>query len=87
VTASPNRDVIVERLSRLRSLLGEMRDIGVPTPGQLQSDHVTRYALPARTRRDIDDELLAAALRQVLDDYDQYVRQVAQWLERGDPRS
>jgi uncharacterized protein YutE (UPF0331/DUF86 family) len=144
MTRPANRDVVIERLSRLRSLLDEMRAIGVPAPAQLRTDHVTRYALErlvtlivdaatalnshvasrtldrvattyaetfdlaaeagvidealasrirgsAKLRNllvhdyaEIDYELLAASLQQVLHDYDQYVRQVARWLERDD---
>lgn len=144
MTRPANRDVVIERLSRLRSLLDDMRAIGVPAPAQLRTDHVTRYALErlvtlivdaatalnshvasraldrvattyaetfdlaaeagvidealasrirgsAKLRNllvhdyaKVDYELLAASLQQVLDDYDRYVRQVAQWLERDD---
>lgn len=140
MTRPVSRDVVVERLARLRSLLDEMRGIGVPTPAQLQSDHVTRYALErlvtlivdaatalnshvtarqldrvattyaetfdlaadagviddelasrirdsAKLRNllvhdyaNIDYDILAAALRRVLDDYHLYVQQVARWL-------
>lgn len=45
MTRPVSRDVVVERLTRLRSLLGEMRNIGVPDAAMLRSDHVTRYAL------------------------------------------
>lgn len=141
MTRPVSRDVIVERLSRLRSLLEEMRGIGVPTPAQLRSDHVVRYALErlvtlvvdaatalnshvasrqldrvattyaetfdlaadagvidvelasrirdsAKLRNllvhdyaDIDYDILAVALRRVIDDYDRYVQQVARWLQ------
>ena len=141
MTRPANRDVVIERLSRLRSLLDEMRAIGVPAPAQLRTDHVTRYALErlvtlivdaatalnshvasrtldrvattyaetfdqmaearvlhesfasrirvsAKLRNllvhdyaDIDYDLLANALSQLLSDYDEYTTTVARWLE------
>lgn len=45
MTSTVNPDVVVERLSRIRELLGEMRTIGVPDGETLQSDRIRRYAL------------------------------------------
>ena len=140
VTSTVNPDVVVERLSRIRELLGEMRTIGVPDGETLQSDHIRRYALErlatlvvdsatalnshissrvlgrvattyaetfdlvaeagaldtsfasrirasAKLRNllvhdyaDIDFDMLANALTQLLTDYDQYTHEVARWL-------
>lgn len=140
MTSTVNPDVVVERLSRIRELLGEMRTIGVPDGETLQSDHIRRYALErlatlvvdsatalnshissrvlgrvattyaetfdlvaeagaldtsfasrirasAKLRNllvhdyaDIDFDMLANALTQLLTDYDQYTHEVARWL-------
>ena len=45
MTSTVNPDVVVERLSRIRELLDEMRTIGVPDGETLQSDRIRRYAL------------------------------------------
>lgn len=136
-----NAGVVVQRLLRIRTLLGEMRGIGVVGAATLRSDHVKRYALErlatlvvdaatglnshissrvlgrvvttyaetfdliaeaevlggsfaSRIRTsaklrdllvhdyaDIDFDLLANALTQLLADYDEYTAEVARWLE------